>query len=410
MRISEWGWRDLSSLALVAIAAAGVVVAAFSIDDRGAQSQQYTSVKEAYGTGSKALSEGHIDEALPALEFAAQRGALGAQLRLGRIYGSLDSVHRNDAKALHYFHLVAKDHADIDRLHPAARHVSEAFRRLAHYYRSGVPAAGVQPDAHKAAQLLRHAASYFRDAQAQFAIGRMYAEGDGVTRNKRLAVRWLLKASQKRYAPAQAYLGEMLWAADAGEAMRARGLAFLALAVGNAGSADRSGIEHRYQNAGKRASTTEIQQAGRFIAAWDNMRASDAAVDVTRLLSQTPYAAPAGSTVVADSEVPSLQELLDALSQRPATSLLWGRSAGLPEDSANYSGDSAPVADDDPLPMVRRFVLNKQARTKERSPADPFASMEAAQFSGETLSISVEVAPEQSPEPEERKSARADSR
>ena len=69
-----------------------------------------------------------MSRALPALEFAAQDRALGAQLRLARIYGSPDSAHRNDAKALHYLHLVAKDHGDIDRLHPAARHVSEAFR------------------------------------------------------------------------------------------------------------------------------------------------------------------------------------------------------------------------------------------------------------------------------------------
>ena len=410
MQISEWGWRGLSGLALAAIAAAGVVIAALSIDDLDSESAHYISSEKAYRSGLKALSDGDIGRALPALEFAAQDGTLGAQLRLGRIYGSPDSAHRNDAKALHYFHLVAKDHADIDRLHPAARHVSEAFRRLAHYYRRGLPAVDVQPNAYKAAQLLRHAASYFRDAEAQFEIGRMYAEGDGVTRNQGLAVRWLLKASQKRYAPAQAYLGEMLWAADAGEAMRARGLAFLALAVGNARSVDRGGIERRYHETGQRANTKEIRRAGRFVAAWDHLRASDAAVDVSQLLSQPPYAALAGSTVVPDSEVPSLQELLDALSQQPATPFLWGRGAGLPEDAANYAADSTPVADDGGLLMVRRFVLNKQAKEAERSSADPFASMESARFSGETLSISVEAAPDQSSGAEERKSASADSR
>ncbi len=409
MRIYEWGWRGLTGLALLTIAAAGAVIAAFSIDDRGDQSQQYASAKEAYSTGLQDLSEGRVDQALPALEYAAQRGALGAQLRLAQIYGSIDSTYRHDAKALHYHHLVAKDHADIDRLHPAAGHVSASLRQLAHYYRSGVPAAGIQPDARRAAQLLRHAASYFRDAKAQFEIGRMYAEGDGVARNQRLAVRWLLKASQKRCAPAQAYLGEMLWAADASEAMRARGLALLALAVGNAESVDRGGIKHRYQTAGQRASTTEIQQAGRFIAAWDHLRASDAVVDVTLLLSQTPYAVPAGSTVVADKKVPSLQELLDALSEQSATPFLWGQGVGLPQDAATNSTNAASLADDDGLLMVQRFGLSKQAEA-ESSSVGPFASMESARFSGETLSISVDVAPEQGAEPEERKSASADSR
>jgi TPR repeat protein len=381
-------------LAMAAIMAAGVMVAAFSAGEDTDPPAQFTSVQDAYRGGLAALTAGDVGEALPALEFAAQGGTLGAQLRLARIYGTPDGPHQNAGKALHYYHLIAKDYADIDRLHPAARHVAEAFRKLAQYYRSGVPAVDFQPNAYKAAQLMRHAASYFRDAEAQFEIGRMYAEGDGVARNQRFAVRWLLKASQKRHAPAQAYLGEMLWEADAGEAMRARGLAFLALAVGNAESDDRSGIERRYLRAGERANTAEIERAERLVAAWGHLRAADASVVLRRLLPEATYAAPAGSMVVPDSEFPSLKELVDALAQQPTSPFLWGAGIGLPEEEAVHAAGAPDLKDANGSPVVRKFLLNQTTDVSDDSTSDVFASMDHAKFGGETLSVSVEAAPQ----------------
>jgi len=380
-------------LAIAAITAAGVMVAAFSDGEDPDQPARFTSVKDAYRGGLAALSGGDVDLALPALEFAAQGGKLGAQLRLARIYGSADSPHRDDRKAVHHYHLIAKDHADIDRLHPAASHVSAAFRRLAHYYRSGVPAIDLQPDAYKAVQLLRHAASYFRDAEAQFEIGRMYAEGDGVARNERIAVRWLLKASQKRYAPAQAYLGEMLWAADTGEVIRARGLAFLALAVGNAQPSDRDGMQRRYFEAGNLAKVSEIKQAERYVAAWDHLRASDPAVELSQLLPEESYAAPAGSMIVPDSDFPSLKELVDALAQQSANPFMWGPGMGLPEDPAAYGAKTPDLGDAGSSPAVRKFLLNQTASGSDDDTSDPFASMDSAVFGGEMLSVSAAVAP-----------------
>lgn len=46
------------------------------------------------------------------------------------------------------------------------------------------------------------------DALAQFNIGCLYAEGDGVEKNEREAARWFRKAADQRYADAQAYLGD----------------------------------------------------------------------------------------------------------------------------------------------------------------------------------------------------------
>lgn len=400
MRISEWGWRGVSGLAIAVIMTAGVVIAALSAGEDASEAHRFTSVKDAYRAGVDALSGGDIDAALPALEFAAAGGKLGAQLRLTRIYGEPDGGHRNDAKALHYYHLIAKDHADIDRVHPAARHVSAAFRRLAQYYRSGVPSIALRPDANKTAQLLRHAASYFRDVEAQFEIGRMYAEGDGVAQNRRLAIRWLLKASQKRYAPAQAYLGEMLWAADAGDVMRARGLAFLALAIGNAKSAERGGIEQRYRQAGLDAKVTEIEQAERFVAAWDHLRASGATIKLTRLRPQAPYAMPDGSMIAPEGDFPSAKELVKALSQHLSSPFLWGPGTRLAEDEAiAHFPDSHPESDQGSSYVARKFLLSEAARAWDGNPSDPFAAVEHAKFGGETLSVTVDEAPQPAKRP-----------
>lgn len=47
------------------------------------------------------------------------------------------------------------------------------------------------------------------DANAQFQLGIMYAEGRGVNEDERLARRWLMKAAQQGHAGARSYLDEM---------------------------------------------------------------------------------------------------------------------------------------------------------------------------------------------------------
>ena len=47
------------------------------------------------------------------------------------------------------------------------------------------------------------------DATAQFLLGYMYANGQGVAKDGAEAVKWYRKAADQGYAPAQAYLGDM---------------------------------------------------------------------------------------------------------------------------------------------------------------------------------------------------------
>ncbi|ODR97012.1 hypothetical protein AUC69_12845 [Methyloceanibacter superfactus] len=58
----------------------------------------YASATEAYRQGASAMKSGELASAVPALEYAAKRGVLGAQLKLARLYASGRDVPKDDAK------------------------------------------------------------------------------------------------------------------------------------------------------------------------------------------------------------------------------------------------------------------------------------------------------------------------
>jgi hypothetical protein len=194
----------------------------------------YASATEAYRQGAAAAKSGHMDAALPALSYAAERGVLGAELKLARLYARGDDVPRDDGKAFTYYQRIADQHAEIAPSSPVAKFVAEAFVALGQYYRKGVPAIGLNSDPARAADLYRHAASYFGDADAQYELGRLYLSGDGVHKDVSLAANWLVAAAKKQNPEAQAKLGELLWNGDHIRKRPAKGLALITLAHENA--------------------------------------------------------------------------------------------------------------------------------------------------------------------------------
>ena len=194
----------------------------------------YVSATDAYRQGATALKAGRMVVAVPALEYAAKRGVLGAQLKLAHLYASGRDVTKDDAKAFSYFQQIADQYADISPTSPIAKYVGDAFVALGGYYAAGVPAMSLAPNPAYAADLYRHAASYFGDAEAQYQLGRLYLTGQGVEKNPGLAVNWLATAAKKQHAAAQATLGELLWRGEEVRQREARGLALLTLAHQNA--------------------------------------------------------------------------------------------------------------------------------------------------------------------------------
>lgn len=197
----------------------------------------YSSATEAYRQGVKALKAGRPADAVPALEYAAKRGVLGAQVKLARAYASGRDVPKDDAKAFAYFEQIADQQADISPSSPVAKYAADAFVALGQYYLDGIPVKPLAANSAYAAGLFRHAASYFGDAEAQYRLARLYMDGTGVEKNVGLAVNWLAIAAKKQHAASQATLGEILWRGQEIRERRARGLALIILAHENA-SAD----------------------------------------------------------------------------------------------------------------------------------------------------------------------------
>ena len=194
----------------------------------------YASATEAYRQGASALKEGMPATAIPALEYAAKRGVLGAQVKLARAYASGRDLPKDDAKAFSYFQQIADQQAEISPRSPVAKYAAEAFVALGQYYFDGVPEMNLSSNPAYAGHLFRHAASYFGNAEAQYRLARLYINGDGVEKNVSLAVNWLATAAKKQHAASQATLGEILWRGEEIRQRRARGLALIILAHENA--------------------------------------------------------------------------------------------------------------------------------------------------------------------------------
>ena len=193
----------------------------------------YKSATEAYRQGMTAINAGETDSALPALEYAAAHGVLGAQLKLARLYAKDGAVPEDASKAFRYYQRIADQFADVPASSPIARYVGEAFSALGQYYVDGIVEMPLQPDPAYGSRLLRHAGTYFGDAEAQYRLGRLYLIGKGVVENRTIAANWLTMAARKQHPGAQAVLGEMLWTGEGVGKRQAQGLALLMLANQN---------------------------------------------------------------------------------------------------------------------------------------------------------------------------------
>lgn len=194
----------------------------------------YESATQAYRQGVSAMKSGEMTAAVAALEYAAGRGVLGAQLKLARLYAAGRDVPKDDTKAFFHFQKIADQYADIPPSSPISKYVGESFAALGKYYVSGIEAMPLHPDPVYAAGLFRHASAYFGDAEAQYQLGCLYRTGAGVEKNSTIAANWLAMAARKQHPGAQALLGEMLWRGDGVSQRPARGLALLMLAEENA--------------------------------------------------------------------------------------------------------------------------------------------------------------------------------
>lgn len=186
--------------------------------------------------GLESYHAGNTRNSLEALRYAADGGEQLAQWKLGRMYADGDGVTRDDAKAYSYFSKLVEHFAE-DEPGPRERLMAaSAFVAVGVYYLEGIASVKLAPDIGRAFDLFRYAATYFRNADAQYNLARMYLDGTGVTKDVRQGVNWLDLAARHGHAPAQALLGHLMFIGEAGgPPQRARGLMYLTLAREAAG-------------------------------------------------------------------------------------------------------------------------------------------------------------------------------
>ncbi|MCW5691292.1 MAG: sel1 repeat family protein [Pseudolabrys sp.] len=231
------------------------------------------SMNEAFRSGAHWLKTGDKEKALHSLEYAAERGHAVAQWKLGRMYQAGDGVAQDDLKAFEYFRSIAANHADDNPDGPQSRFVASAFVALGHYYLDGIPNTKIKAEPERARQMFDYAASYFRDADAQYYLARLYLNGTGAPHDPRTAARWFGLSAQKGQCKAQAMLGAMLFAGDHVPRQAARGLMWLTLARdASRASPDETWVEKLYDSAYAQSTEDERALALVYLKRWMESR------------------------------------------------------------------------------------------------------------------------------------------
>lgn len=158
----------------------------------------------------RAYKAGEYGRARKYFEKESRDGNIVADWYLGHIYRLGRGVTQDNAKAFSYYSRVADAFSDDERDEKRLRICVDALVRVADYYRTGEQAAGIPRDYDHAIRIYRLATTYGHPA-AQYALGLMSLRGQGMKKKPDQGLRWLMSAARKRYAPAEAKLGDLYW-------------------------------------------------------------------------------------------------------------------------------------------------------------------------------------------------------
>jgi TPR repeat protein len=246
MRISELV-RLAALSTIVAASSLGAVGGAYAFEDKvfdDKTSEKNSNPWTVFRFGFSAYKNGHKDQAVEAYRYAAENGQLGATWKLARMYAEGDGVARDDYEAFKFFSEIAQQ--DVEPGSPEESYVSDALVALGAYMRSGIPGTPVEPNAVAAQEYYTRAAANYRNANAQFELGKMLLSGEGGARSSvRQAARWLQLAAEKGHAGAQATLGNLLF--QSGKVVR--GLAMMTAALERASPSDQPWIRGMQEEA-----------------------------------------------------------------------------------------------------------------------------------------------------------------
>lgn len=215
----------------------------------------------------KAYKNGEYGRARKFFERASDDGNIVADWYLGHMYRLGRGVGPDPAKAFSYYGRVADafdpDERDKNRL----RIMVDAMVRIGDVYRLGDKGAGVAQDFERAIRIYKLAATYGHPA-AEHALGLMNLYGQGVKRQPGQGLKWLMKAARRRFAPAEAALGDLYWKGEFVEADRTRAIMWYLLAKATARPEDSPEIFDQYDRMIADASEEERLEAAARADVW----------------------------------------------------------------------------------------------------------------------------------------------
>jgi uncharacterized protein len=230
----------------------------------------FKSPEAAFEQGMGSWRGGFVEQAIPALRYAADHDVFLAQYYLARIFADSSTPYTDHAAAYQLYKKIALDHANVDPDDDQrAAFVARSLTALAGYVRTGLPQIGVRPDTARAVEYLRHAAQFFNDEEAQYDLAKIFLQGDGVPADPRAGLHYLSALTQRGHAGAQALLAEIYWRGRYGiKRDEQRAFALVTVAVENAPDAERVWIEDMYHKIYCGMATGTRSQTESLVADW----------------------------------------------------------------------------------------------------------------------------------------------
>ena len=217
----------------------------------------------------KAYNNGNYEKALRFFRRASEDGNMVADWYLGHMYSKGRGVPKDDATAFSYYSRVADtydpDESDQNKL----RIMVDAQLRVADYYRGGIPSAGIEANYNLAANNYLKIATTYGHPDAFYGLAIMNFKGQGLNKNPKQGLKWLIAAARKRQPQAEAYLGDLYQEGRYVEQDTTRALMWYMLANQALVPGEFPEITNRFDELNSKASEDQRLEAQARAKVWD---------------------------------------------------------------------------------------------------------------------------------------------
>jgi uncharacterized protein len=197
--------------------------------------------------GRKAYRKGEYENAMRHFREASEEGSPVADWYLAHMFRLGLGVTRDHAIAHSYYERVVNGYSPDELSGRRLQIVVDSQLRLANYTRRGIPDTGIKANPERAAKQFLRIASAYGHPGAQYALGVMNLNGEGMNKNEQQGLKWLTAAAKKRDPEAEAYLGDLYWSGKTVKKSETRALMWYVLAKENARPEEHARIIARYK-------------------------------------------------------------------------------------------------------------------------------------------------------------------